>query len=305
MGVVTQPDRPAGRGHKLAPTPVKRAAEARGLRVFTPAKLIPFVDEARALGADAFVVASYGKIVPQALLDLVPIAFNVHPSLLPLYRGATPIQSAIRDGRTETGVTIIAMDAGMDTGDVLLQERMPIGSHETYGELHDGLALRGAELVTRAVERYAQRTLERSSQAHIARELGIEDDEIAATRTRPLRKDDLRIDWNARPRRIVDLVRSLAPRPLARTAAFGEELKIISARQATIHQLGAELGGQVIDTPGALLVAGEDARVRCYAIPPGGTDAVIVDRLIAPNRGPLTGEEYARRTLRRVREILT
>ena len=159
VGVVTQPDRPAGRGHKLVATPVKRAAEALGLRVLTPEKLKPFVEEARALGADAFVVASYGKIVPQALLDLVPIAFNVHPSMLPLYRGATPLQSAIRDGRSETGVTIIAMDAGMDTGDVLLQERAPIGPSETYGELHDRLAKRGAEMAVEALERHENGTL--------------------------------------------------------------------------------------------------------------------------------------------------
>ncbi len=93
---------------------------------------------------DAFVVASYGKIVPQVLLDAVPIAFNVHPSLLPLYRGATPMQSAIRDGRTETAVTVIAMDAGMDTGDILVREREIIGPAETYGELHDRLAARSA-----------------------------------------------------------------------------------------------------------------------------------------------------------------
>jgi methionyl-tRNA formyltransferase len=113
---------------------VKRAAEARGLRVFTPERLKPFVDEARALAPDAFVVASYGKIVPQALLDVPRLgALNVHPSLLPLYRGATPLQSAIADGRTETGVSIILMDAGMDTGDVVLQERTVLEPDETYG----------------------------------------------------------------------------------------------------------------------------------------------------------------------------
>ncbi len=182
------------------PTPVKRAAQPAGLRVFEPPKLKPFVEDARALGADAFVVASYGKIVPQALLDVVPIAFNVHPSLLPLYRGATPIQSAIRDGRSETGVTIIAMDAGMDTGDVLVQERTPIGPAETYGELHDRLALRGAELAVDALGRFANGTLAREPQSEVARRLGIGDDEIAVTATRPLHKGDLDIDWSRTPR---------------------------------------------------------------------------------------------------------
>ncbi|HZW54474.1 MAG TPA: methionyl-tRNA formyltransferase, partial [Candidatus Elarobacter sp.] len=218
VAVVTQPDRPAGRGHKPAATPVKRAAEARGLRVLTPEKLKPFAEEARALGAGAFVVASYGKIVPQMLLDLVPVALNVHPSLLPLYRGATPLQSAIRDGRTETGVTIIAMDAGMDTGDVLLQERTPIGPAETYGELHDRLAQRGAELAVEALERYANGTLERKPQREVARELGVTEDEIARTLTRPLRKDDLAIDWSRSAKAIVDQIRSLSPVPAARIA---------------------------------------------------------------------------------------
>ncbi len=197
--------------------------------MLTPDKLRPFADDVRALGADAFVVASYGKIVPQVLLDTVPIAFNVHPSLLPLYRGATPLQSAIRDGRTETGVTIIAMDAGMDTGDVLLQERTPIGPDETYGELHDRLAQRGAEMAVEALDRYANGTLQRKTQADVARELGIPDHEIAHTRTRPLRKDDLVIDWSQPAERIVNHVRSLSPQPAARTDRFGEPVKVVRA----------------------------------------------------------------------------
>jgi methionyl-tRNA formyltransferase len=234
VGVVTQPDRPAGRGHKLVATPVKRAAQARGLRVLAPEKLKPFAGEARALGADAFVVASYGKIVPQALLDAVPIAFNVHPSMLPLYRGATPLQSAIRDGRTETGVTIIAMDAGMDTGDVLAQERTPIGPQETYGELHDRLAQRGAELAVEAVDQYANGTLTRTPQAEIARQLGISDDEIARTLTRPLMKTDTIIDWGSvTAEEAVNLIRSLSPSPGARTFdEFGERIRIVTAHQA-------------------------------------------------------------------------
>jgi methionyl-tRNA formyltransferase len=215
---VTQPDRPAGRGHKLVATPVKRAAQARGLRVLTPEKLRPFVEEARALGADAFVVASYGKIVPQALLDVVPVAFNVHPSLLPLYRGATPLQSAIRDGRTETGMTIIAMDAGMDTGDVLLQERTPIGPAETYGELHDRLAKCSAEMAVEALDRYANGTLERKPQSEVARELDVTEDEIARTLTRPLRKEDLLLPRHATAKQLVDFVRSRAPEPSARAS---------------------------------------------------------------------------------------
>jgi len=273
LAVVTQPDRPAGRGHKLAATPVKRAAHEQGLRVLTPEKLKPFVDEARALRADAFVVASYGKIVPQALLDLVPVAFNVHPSLLPLYRGATPLQSAIRDGRTETGVTIIAMDAGMDTGDVLLQERTPLGATETYGELHDRLAERGAAMVVEALDRYAAGTLERKPQTVVARERGICGDEIARTATRPLRKDDLVVDWSRPAAEVVNLVRALAPQPLARTEYDGEPLKLVAAHAASRDDLA-------------------DARLPYHTTSDG---AVVFDRVIAPNRGPMSGEAYAQR----------
>jgi methionyl-tRNA formyltransferase len=270
VGVVTQPDRPAGRGHKVVATPVKRAAEARGLRVFTPERLKPFADETRAAGADAFVVASYGKIVPQTLLDAVPIAFNVHPSLLPLYRGATPLQSAIRDGRTETGVTIVAMDAGMDTGDVLLQERTPIGPDETYGELHDRLAARGAELVVEALDRYANGTLERTPQAEVARRLRISDEEIAATATRPLRKDDLMIDWSRPARSVVDKVRSLTPVPAARTKGVGETLKVLRAHVAADNEVA-----------GTFSHAGDDR-------------IVVLDLVVPPGRGPMAGDVYAR-----------
>ena len=211
---------------------MKAAALARGLSVSTPERLLPFADELRALAPDAYVVASYGRIVPPAVLGLVPLAVNVHPSLLPLYRGATPLQSAIRDGRRETGLTIIAMDAGMDTGDVLLQERAPVGADETYGELHDRLALRGAALAVEALARYADGTLERRPQAEVARALEIDAAEIAATMTHPLHKNDLSVDWTQPPARIVDLVRALAPRPLARARLGGETVKLLAARLA-------------------------------------------------------------------------
>jgi methionyl-tRNA formyltransferase len=293
VAVVTQPDRPAGRGHKLVATPVKRAAEARGLRVLTPETLRPFAEQARALAADAFVVASYGKIVPQALLDLVPVAFNVHPSLLPLYRGATPLQSAIRDGREQTGVTIIAMDAGMDTGDVLLQERTPLGPRETYGELHDRLAERGAELVAEALRRHAGGTLERRPQTDVARELGIGEPEIAATATRPLRKDDLLVDWSRPARDVANLVRSLAPQPLARTAdLYGETLKL-----AAVHvepRPGAFAPAAILSMKDGRLSLDEmnSSAVGGAAVADGGS-WIVLDRVVPAGKGPTDGARYA------------
>ena len=278
---------------------MKRAAERLGLRVFEPEHLRRFVDEAHALGADAFVVASYGKIVPQALLDVVPIAFNIHPSLLPLYRGATPIQSAIRDGRTTTGVTIIAMDAGMDTGDVLFQDRTEIAPDETYGELHDRLAVQGAKLITYALLCYQNGTYSRGSQSDLARQYGIDADEIAATATRPLRKGDLDIDWGRTPEQIAALVRSLAPAPLARTTYIDEPIKVISARAVSRAALLDELG-QNEPWPSGLNVNGYPGRELLYAVH-GGDGAVIIDRLIAANRGPTSAAEFVRRRLAQVR----
>ncbi len=292
VAVVTQPDRPAGRGHKLIATPVKRAAQARGLRVLTPEKLKPFVAEARALEADAFVVASYGKIVPQALLDLVPVAFNVHPSLLPLYRGAAPLQSAIRAGRTQTGVTIIAMDAGMDTGDVLLQERTPLGPAETYGDLHDRLALRGAEMAVEALQRYADGSLAPRPQTEVARELGIGEAEIAATATRPLRKEDLIVDWSRPGRAVANLVRSLAPQPLARTSdARGETLKL-----AAVHVVPAgSFARQAVFAPdnGRLVLALIEPGLPGRAVIDAGDEWLVLDHVVPAGKGAMNGARYA------------
>ncbi len=279
---------------------MKRAAQARGLRVLTPEKLKPFVEEARALGADAFVVASYGKIVPQALLDVVPIAFNVHPSLLPLYRGATPLQSAIRDGRTETGVTIIAMDAGMDTGDVLLQERTPLGAAETYGELHDRLALRGAEMVLEALDRYANGTLTRTPQAEIARQLGITEDEIARTATRPLVKADIVIDWGSvTAHEAVNVIRSLSPTPGAR--AFDERgapLRIITAHEASRDACRPDI---VFKAEAGKLVVIEVKAMRGNGVAVDRNDAFVVfDKLVPSGKGEMNGLQFGQMLWQRI-----
>lgn len=271
--MVTQPDRPAGRGHKLTPTPVKTAALALGRPVHAPETLAPFVADLAALAPDLLLVASYGRILPPAALEIAArgIAFNIHPSLLPLYRGATPLQAAIRDGRTETGVTIIAMDAGMDTGDILVQERTPLSATETYGELHDRLARRGAELALEAIDRLAAGTLTRTSQAS----LGVPPDEIARTLTRPLGKSDLQVDFTRPAQRIVDLVRSLAPAPLARGVVDGEAVKILAARVAA---------------PDEREITSDDG----FAVPAAGGERVVLLRVVPPNRGPVTGAAYRR-----------
>ena len=265
MGVVTQPDRPAGRGHKLTPTPVKAFALEHGLPVFEPLKLRAFAADLAALAPDVLVAASYGRIVPQAILDVPArgIAFNIHPSLLPRYRGATPLQTAIRDGAQETGVTIIAMDAGM--------ERTLLGPDESYGELHDRLAARGAQLLAGAIEALASGTIVRVPQAAA----GIPEGEIARTATHPLGKDDLRVDFAWPAQRIVDTIRSLAPAPGARATLEGEAVKIVRARLALP-------GEAALTADGGMLVRAGD----------GG--AVVVLDLVPPNRGRMSGAAYSR-----------
>jgi len=217
-GVVTQPNRPAGRGHKLQPTPVKTAALELGLRVYEPASLKHFVDEIKATRYVLFALASYGRILPQALLDLPALgALNVHPSLLPKYRGATPIQAALRNGEKETGVTIMLMDAGMDTGAIVLQERVRVDEDEDYGVLHDRLALFGGDLLGDAIDLAVRGPLPRRPQRG------------ESSVTHPIGKQDLEIDWSWPPQRIVNAVRAYSPVPGARATIDGESVKLLRA----------------------------------------------------------------------------
>ena len=220
-GVVTQPDRPAGRGHRLKASPVKRAALELGIRVYEPVRLQEFAAEFGGERFDLFVLASYGRILPQELLDLPRIgALNVHPSLLPKYRGATPIQTALANGETETGISIMLMDAGLDTGDLVCQDRVAIEPGEAYGELHDRLAVLGANLLGKALDLAARGALPRRAQSG------------EASITHPISKTDLAIDLNWPAHRIVNTVRAFSPQPAARALLGGETVKILRAHVA-------------------------------------------------------------------------
>jgi methionyl-tRNA formyltransferase len=251
LGVVTRPDRPSGRGQRLTRSPVKSAALALDARVYEPSQLRRFAAELAGESFDLFVLASYGRVLPAELLELPRLgALNVHPSLLPKYRGATPIQTAIANGERETGVSIMLMDAGLDTGDIVLQRPVTIEPNETYGELHDRLAAAGAALLAEALDLAARGEL--TAQPQVG----------DVSLTRPLSKEDLRIDWSWPPERIVNTVRAFSPQPAARALLDGAVVKILRAH------------------------VGDD----------GG---LALDELIAPNRGKMTGDEYRRsRSLR-------
>ena len=217
--VLTQPDRPAGRGMKLAPSAVKQAALARGLPVSQPASLkTPEAHaELRAAGADVMVVAAYGLILPQAVLDLPRLGcLNIHASLLPRWRGAAPIQRAILAGDAATGITIMQMDAGLDTGAMLLKKRVPIGDRDTAGSLHDTLAAVGAQAIVEALANHADLVPERQ-------------DDSQATYAAKLSKAEARLDWKLPAAHLARAVRAFNPVPGAWTLLDGEPLKIWSA----------------------------------------------------------------------------
>ena len=215
--VLTQPDRPAGRGLKLQPSAVKRLAQVRGLALLQPAALDDTA--VAAIGAAlpaAIVVAAYGLMVPPAVLGLPARGcLNVHASLLPRWRGAAPIQRALLAGDAATGITIMQMDAGLDTGAILLQEPLPIAPDDTAGTLHDKLAALGARLIVRALA---------------ARPDPQSQDESRATYARRIRKEEAEIDWRRPAEEIERQVRAFDPAPGTQTRLNGGPLKIWSAR---------------------------------------------------------------------------
>jgi methionyl-tRNA formyltransferase len=187
-GVVTQPDRPRGRGRGLAPPPLKPVAESLGLRVLQPPRVKDpsVVEELRALAPKMQVVAAYGQLFPRAVIDIPPLGtINVHASLLPLYRGAAPIQRAVADGQRETGVTTMVIDEGLDSGPVLLSQRLTIGPEETSADLAQRLARLGATVLRETVTGLAEGRLTPTPQ-----------DDSRATLAPRLRKEEGRLDWS-------------------------------------------------------------------------------------------------------------
>lgn len=205
VAVVSGEDKPKGRKRVITPTPVKARAESLGIPVFTPARLddATFLESFQSVGADVAVVASFGKLLKRELLDSFAYGcVNVHGSLLPAYRGATPIQSAIADGLKETGITIMDMDVKLDAGDMYCQQSLGIGEDETYGSLHDRLGRLGGELVVEALTKLEAGTLFKTPQ-----------DDAAATYCTVLRREDEIIDWFKPGVAIHNRIRSLSPQP--------------------------------------------------------------------------------------------
>lgn len=244
--VFTQPDRPKGRGGALAQPPVKETALRLGLPVHQPQRVRypEVVEQIRSLAPRAIVVVGYGQIIPQSIIDIPALGIlNVHASLLPLYRGAAPVQWAVANGETETGVTIMRIDAGLDTGDILLQEATPVGPDETALELGARLAVSGAALLVRALTGLDAGLLRATPQ-----------DSTRATLAPILRKDDGRIDWRLPARAIHNRLRGFTPWPGAWTVFRGQTLHVQQARPSLELSTAA---------PGTLLQARNRLRVAC------------------------------------------
>lgn len=221
-GVVTQPDRPKGRGKAMQYTPVKTAAIAADIPVYQPIKVREpeFVELLRQLKPDVIVVVAFGQIIPASILEIPAFGcLNVHASLLPKYRGAAPIQWAVIDGEKESGVTIMRMDAGLDTGDMLAKTVIPLQKNETGGSLFDKLSKAGAGLLVD--------TLDRLEQGEITPEKQPADSPNAYARM--IRKTDGRIDWHMEAKNIERLIRGLNPWPSAYTILNQKTLKIWKA----------------------------------------------------------------------------
>ncbi len=244
VAVVTQPDRPKGRGRKLQPPPVKIVAEQAGIEVMQPQKASSpeFIEKIRSLAPDLLVVAAYGQILKQELLDVPKIMpINVHGSILPKYRGAAPIQWAILNGEKETGITIMKMDAGMDTGPILLQESIPIGEEETFGELYERMAQLGAELLLKAIEGVKQGKIAPVAQP-----------EEGVSYAPFITKEMCLIDWSKSAQEISCLVRALDPSPGAYTFLHGKRLRLYNPF------LLSDNGGDHAKKPGTVLNAGSN-----------------------------------------------
>ena len=221
LAVVTQPDRPRGRGKKMVPSPVKRLAIEHDLPVLQPEKVADphFCDQLREMKPDILLVIAFGQILRRNVLDIPGWgAINIHASLLPKYRGAAPIQWAILQDEEKTGLTIMRMDEGLDTGPILFQEEVPILKDETAGQLHDRLAQAAGDLIINSLQKMHQGALEEKPQ-----------DQSASTYAPKIEKNMIHIDWSEPAQKISALIRALDPVPGARTTLDGKEVKVFSS----------------------------------------------------------------------------
>ncbi len=272
VGVLTQPDRPAGRGQQMRASPVKLLAQGAHLPIAQPStlKTPESREELMAWAPDVLVVVAYGLILPPVVLALPRLGcVNIHGSLLPRWRGAAPIHRAILAGDAETGVTIMQLDAGLDTGPILLERSRPIGLHDTAGDLHDSLSELGAAALIEALEGLAAGTLKARPQPA-----------DGVCHAPKIDKSEAPLDWSASAIRLDRQVRAFNPWPIAETRFAGESLRVLQARVA--EPAGTH------DVPGTLLGLADDGlRVAC------GEGVLAVRELQRAGKRPVSARDFA------------
>jgi methionyl-tRNA formyltransferase len=263
VGVASRPDRPAGRGRRLRAPAVKLAAEELGLEVFQPQRVsapggLSVLGE---LAPDLLFVCAFGEILSSEVLALPRLgAVNLHASLLPLYRGAAPIQRSLMAGEKRTGVTMQWMAPELDSGDIILQKEVEVGEEEDFGALHDRLATLGASAAAESVTLVREGRAPRISQS-----------DADATFAPPIRRDELLIDWRRPAGELARLVRALSPRPGARTTRAGTLLKVLSARDGKNAGEEGGIAGQIMElTSEGLWVAAGEGRLLVLSVQPAG-----------------------------------
>jgi methionyl-tRNA formyltransferase len=272
VGVLTQPDRPAGRGQQLRASPVKLLAQDARLPLAQPASLKSPKDRETLVqwAPDVLVVVAYGLILPPPVLALPRLGcVNIHGSLLPRWRGAAPIQRAILAGDPETGVTIMQLDAGLDTGPMLLERRRPIGSHDTAGDLHDALSELGAAALLEALDGLAAGTLKARAQPS-----------EGVTYAPKIEKSEAALDWSKKAVQLDAQVRAFNPWPIAETRLAGETLRVLQTRVAAADGVDA--------APGTLLGLADDGlRVAC------GEGVLAVREVQRAGKRPVSARDFA------------
>lgn len=269
--VVTQPDKPKGRGHVLTPPPVKVYAQERGIEVLQPQTLRSeeFMQTLERIDPELIAVVAYGKILPKSVLDYPKYGcVNVHGSLLPEYRGAAPMQRAIIDGKRVTGITTMYMGEGLDTGDMLLKQEAEIGENDNFEVIHDRLASIGASLLTKTIDGLYDGSIMPVPQGE------------GATYAQKIEKQDCYIDFSMPVQRVHDLIRGLSPMPLAFThTPDGRLLKITESRVVSHERTGAECG-KVISLGAEIQVACSDGVIGILGVIPEGKGKMRASDLI-------------------------
>lgn len=282
VAVVTQPDKPRGRGQEVSFSPVKELALARGIPVLQPLKIrgTHFAEEVRALNADVGVVTAYGKILPQDVLDAPRRGcVNVHASLLPRFRGAAPIQWAIAAGDEKTGVCLMQMDAGMDTGGVIDRAELPIGPDDTSATLHDSLSALGGEVLKRSLARY------------VAGELPVVPQPSEGVVMAPMiKKEDGRLDWSKSARELERRLRAFTPWPGAFCTFEGALLKVTRAALGT----GAGEPGTVLEASAqGVEVACAEGSLKLLGLQPEGRRAMTAQEFLSGRKAAVGSKPFS------------